>query len=167
MTLETKINFYNELNKKIYILENPKKLLNRYFFSDSKYIQIKLRRELYRGILKFFLKLIFKKLDISSIYIKLPKSNKFKQKIINLYSLLFISAGINKYSNSILIIGDYQNALNMALLQLSFFDENIEFWIINQGTGSIEKKLILNILEPLKKFSFLILMNLYMRKIYY
>ena len=29
----------------------------------------------------------------------------------------------------------------MSVLQLSYFDKNIEFWIINQGSGSIEKKI--------------------------
>ena len=49
-------NSFNKENKRIYILENPKELLNRYFFSDSKYIRIKLNRELLLGIPKIFLR---------------------------------------------------------------------------------------------------------------
>ena len=69
----------------------------------------------------------------------MPSENNLKQKITNIYSILLLAKGINNYSNSILIIGDYQNALNMSVIQLSYFDENMEFWIINQGSGSIEK----------------------------
>ena len=152
-------NSFNKENKRIYILENPKELLNRYFFSDSKYIRIKLNRELLLGIPKIIFKIFFKRLDIFAIYKKFQNQNNLKQKITNFYSILLLSKGINNYSNSILIIGDYQNALNMSVLQLSYFDENIEFWIINQGSGSIEKKIDF-ISNSVKKFSSHILKNL-------
>ena len=154
MSFSINRNFFNKENKRIYILENPKKLLNRYFFSDSNYIRIKLNRELLLGIIKFFFKIIFKPSDIYGIYKKLPSQNTLKQKIINFYSILLVSKGINNYSNSILIIGDYQNALNMSVLQLSYFDENIEFWIINQGSGSIEKKIDFKYPRAVKKVFF-------------
>ena len=154
MSFSINRNFFNKENKRIYILENPKKLLNRYFFSDSNYIRIKLNRELLLGILKIFFKIIFKPSDIYGIYKKLPSQNTLKQKIINFYSILLVSKGINNYSNSILIIGDYQNALNMSVLQLSYFDENIEFWIINQGSGSIEKKIDFKYPRAVKKVFF-------------
>ena len=133
--------FYIEDNKRIFVLYNPKKLLNRYFLSNEKYIKIKIRKELFLGIQKFILKILFKREEILNIYKKLPKQFSLKQKLINFYSILLLSSGILKYKNSILIIGDYQNALNMSVLQLTYFIENIEFWIINQGSGSMEKKL--------------------------
>ena len=154
MSLSINSNFFNKENKRIYILENPKELLNRYFFSDSKYIRIKLNRELLLGILKIFFKIIFKRFDIYAIYKKLPSQNNLKQKITNIYSILLFAKGINNYSNSILIIGDYQNALNMSVLQLSYFDENIEFWIINQGSGSMEKKINYKYPKAVKKVFF-------------
>ena len=140
MSLKINRNFYNKSNKKIYILENPKKLLNRYFFTDSKYIRIELSKELILGIIKIFFKIICRPIEIYENYKKLPSQNSLKQLITNFYSLLLLSKGIKNYSNSILIIGDCQNALNMSVLQLSYFVENIEFWIINQGSGSMEKK---------------------------
>ena len=154
MSLSINSNFFNKENKRIYILENPKELLNRYFFSDSKYIRIKLNRELLLGILKIFFKIIFKRFDIYAIYKKLPSQNNLKQKITNIYSILLLAKGINNYSNSILVIGDYQNALNMSVLQLSYFDENIEFWIINQGSGSMEKKINYKYPKAVKKVFF-------------
>ena len=154
MSLSINSNFFNKENKRIYILENPKELLNRYFFSDSKYIRIKLNRELLLGIPKIFFKIIFKRFDIYAIYKKLPSENNLKQKITNIYSILLLAKGINNYSNSILIIGDYQNALNMSVLQLSYFDENIEFWIINQGSGSMEKKINYKYPKAVKKVFF-------------
>ena len=154
MNLESKNYFHNIVNKKIYIMENPKKLLNRYFFSGRMYINIKLSRELLKGITIFFFKMIFKRIDLRLIFKKLPNGNSLKQKLINFYSLLLVSSDISKYSNSILIIGDYQNALNMSVLQLSYFDETIEFWIINQGSGSIEKKISFKYPEAVKKVFF-------------
>tara|TARA_B100000886_G_C20423836_1_gene492916 strand:+ start:852 stop:1811 length:960 start_codon:yes stop_codon:yes gene_type:complete len=154
MSLKINRNFYIKEIKKIYILENPKKLLNRYFFSDSKYIKIKLNKELRLGILNFFLKIIFRPLDIFKIYKKLPREDSLKQKITNFYSLILLSKGIKNYSNSIVIIGDCQNALNMSVLQLSYFDENIEFWIINQGSGSIEKKIDFKYPKAVRKVFF-------------
>ena len=133
--------FYIEENKRVFVLYNPKKLLNRYFLSNKKYLKIKIRKELFLGIHKFIFKILFKRAEILAIYKKLPKQYSLKQKLINLYSILLLSRGISKYKNSILIIGDYQNALNMSILQLTHFVENIEFWIINQGSGSMEKKL--------------------------
>ena len=147
-------NSFNKENRRIYILEHPKELLNRYFFSDSKYIRVKLNRELLVGIPKIIFKIIFKRLDIIAIYKKLPNQNNFKQKITNFYSILLLAKGINNYSNAILIIGECQNALNMSVLQLSYFDKNIEFWIINQGSGSIEKKINFKYPNAVKKVFF-------------
>ena len=87
MTLKLKKNFLINTNKKIYILENPKKLLNRYFFSDNKYIKIKLRRELLEALPEIFLNIIFKRFDFSKNYQNLPAENNLKQKITNFYSL--------------------------------------------------------------------------------
>ena len=154
MSLSSNRNFFNKENKRIYILENPKELLNRYFFSESKYIRIKLNRELLLGIPIIFYKIIFNRLDLFAIYKKLPSQNNLKQKITNFYSILLLSKGIKNYTNSILIIGDYQNALNMSVLQLSYFDQNIEFWIINQGSGSIEKKIDFKYPKAVKKVFF-------------
>ena len=133
--------FYSYENKRVFVLYNPKKLLNRYFLSNEKYIKIIIRKEIFFGIPKFIFKILFKREEILTIYKKLPEQFSLKQKLINLYSILLLSRGICKYKNSILIIGDYQNSLNMSVLQLTYFDENIEFWIINQGSGSMEKKL--------------------------
>ena len=141
MMLEIKKNFLNKSNIIIYIFENPKELLNRYFFSDKTYIKIKLRNELLKAFPKFFFNILFNRFDFLKNYQQLPADNNLKQKIINFYSLLLLSRGVDKYSDSICIIGDCQNALNMSVLQLSLFVENIEFWIINQGSGSMKNKI--------------------------
>ena len=95
MSSSINCNSFNKDNKRIYILENPKELLNRYFFSDSKYIRIKLNGELLLGIPKIFFKIIFKRFDIYAIYKKLPSQNNFKQKITNIYSILLLAKGIS------------------------------------------------------------------------
>ncbi len=141
MIININKNIINKGDKKIYLFHNPKKLLNRYFFSDNKFIKIGIRREIVIGIPKLIIKLIFFKLNIFRILEKFPRNSNIRQKIINIYSLALLTNGIKKYSNSILIIGDYQDALNMAVLQLSYFFEKSEFWIINQGSGSIERKI--------------------------
>ena len=154
MSVNISRNLYNTENKKVYIFENPKELLNRYFFSDSKYIRIKLNKELLLGIFIFLFKIFFRPLDVFAIYKRLPSKNSLKQKITNFYSLILLSKGIKNYLNSILIIGDCQDALNMSVLQLSYFDENIEFWIINQGSGSMEKKINFKYPKAVRKVFF-------------
>ena len=119
-------NSFNKENKRIYILENPKSFLID-IFSDSNYIRIKLNRELILGIPKIIFKIIFKRFDIFAIYKRLPNQNNLKQKINKFIFYTFIK-GIDNYSNAILIIGECQNALNMSVLQLCYFDKNIEFW---------------------------------------
>ena len=141
MTIKLKRNFSYKENKNIYLMQNPKKLLNRYFFKNKNYIEVQIRREIILGIPKFIFKIIFQRLEILKLYNDFPRNFTLKQCLINFYSLLILSRGIRKYSKSILIIGDYQNALNMSLLQLSDLFFNVEFWIIFQGSGSMEKKI--------------------------
>ena len=73
MDKNLKIDIPHEENKKIYLMQNPKALLNRYFLKNKNYIKVKIRREIILGIPNLIFKIIFKRYDILKIYKDFPK----------------------------------------------------------------------------------------------
>ena len=135
------LNFNREHNKKIYVLINPKKLLNKYFFYFENFYKINMFKKIIFGLPKFIWNIAFNRTILFEFHNDLPKPINIKQKLINFYSLIFFSFRLKKYSSAIFIIGDQLNTMNKGLLQSIERSTNIEVWIVNQGSGSISEKI--------------------------
>ena len=129
------------MNKKILIFNNPKKLFNKYFFVIKGGINVSIRYQLFLGLIKFIIKLLFHPSEIIYFYKTLPKVKSLKQILVNIYAILFFFSFYDYHKNSIFIIGDIYNPINKGLLLSCQLIESISIWVIYQGTGSIEEKL--------------------------